>query len=614
MGLLLHERTPRPWTLAYGVHRTRAVVQVQAPWLLPLAAGFFYAVGGVGAATSAGLAQGPLGAGIAGVVAGLPAALGAAAAWRWISARLYPWLDSHHQSQRSIAAGYRLPTRPETDAPAIVLGECHPEREYSPNGSYILEYSVDEQYSPVPDWTVLPARSLVTGLLVLGATGTGKTAFVLRPSVFKLFHHHTRPGGLVMDSKAQLVEPLLAEMATAGRSDDLLPVGPHSPVKWNPLHMPLSTPATIADTMLTTLENVNGQPYSADSRWIRTGAAHLAEGVIGLLRLRTEYVTALAIRMFLGELVAVTQGADEPGKSASVLVTSLFAGSTAPADRREEYDHYAGLVVARMSEDEKFRGIYISELQPLLVPLTSPGVVSLYNAPADELDMPSWPDAINRGLVVVLDCNSKDQPGLSLVLGMMLKLGYEDAMLARLSWARAGLCNMERYMTLLIDEYQDFASTGDSSYLALCRESRSMTVFLTQGYASVVQRVGEERAKVILQSLRNRLVLNQSVPEFAADLLGQQEVEDLNRSIQENIQDAALNATGRFAGQSSVAESLTAHRQRKHTAPPEVLASLPLGQGILQSHDGVRSVPLHRVFLRPYFALDVRHADLEMGG
>jgi hypothetical protein len=611
MGMFLDEKTPRKRTRVYVVHRFRAVVRVQFPTLVPVVTFFSYCLttiivyGRIAGADFLTLLS-------VGAAAGLPAALGAHALWCYISARLYPVLDAHPQSQEAIKTSYRLPPRPEFDEPAAVLGEYHPERRYETSGDYELEYSTSEQYSATPEWSVLPARSLVTGLLVLGSIGSGKTAYVLRPAIFNLFHHSTRPGGLVMDSKAVLVEPLRSEMIAAGRESDLLAVGPQQPTRWNPLHMPLSSPATVAAALLTAVENINGAPYNADSRWIRNGAAHLVEGVIGLLRLRTGYVTALTVRMFFGQLIEKTQGTDEPGKAVKDLLATLFSGCTAPTDKPEEYEHYSGLVTARMSEDEKFRAIYVSELLSLLVPLTSPDVVHLYNASENELDMPSWPDAINRGLVVVLDCNSRAQPALAVILGMLLKLGYQDAMLSRLAWQRAGLCDSSRYMCLLVDEYQDYSSPGDSDYLALCRESKSISVFLTQGYASIVQRVGEDRSKVILQSMRNRLVLTQTVPEHAADLLGKHEVQDVSTNISEQIQDASLHTTGRFAGQSSVSESLTVRTKEEHVIAASELQKLPTGQGILQSHDGIRHVPLHRVYLRPHFAPDTRHADLKI--
>lgn len=616
MSWLLSEKTTRPWTPGYGLHRLRAVVRTQSGWLLPAAAGFGFAAAGVvlvgpRVLHPANWAAALLPAGALMLAAGLPAAAGASALWRWASARINPWIDSHPLPSGLIERDYRLPPRPELDEPAIIVGEHHPERLYQQDGDYKLARSVREQYSITPEWSIIPWRSLVTGLLVLGATGSGKTAFVLRPSVFKLFQHPSAPGGLVMDTKASLVEPLRAEMELAGRSADLLRVGPDQPTKWNPLHMPLSSPSTISDALLTTIENINGAPYSSDARWIRNGAAHMIEGALGLLRLRAGYVTASGAREFLAMMLAITAGSDTPGEVVSAALAAMFEGTTAPVDREEEYNHYSDLLISRFSEDEKFRAIYLSELSSLLVPLTSPGVLKKFNAPQADLDMPGWPEAINRGLVVSLDCNSRVAPALATVLGMLLKLGFQDAMLARLDWARKGLCNADRFMVLCIDEYQTLCSPGDADYLALCRESRAMTVFLTQGFPSIQQRLGEDRSTVILQSLRNRLILTQDPAEFAADLLGKHEVEQIDRNIGESMKDASLHASGKFAGQSTVAESLTVHQQEKHVVTAKELAELPAGQGILQSHDGYRAVETHRVFLRPYFAIDARHADFE---
>lgn len=611
MGILLHEKTPRTWTIGYGIHRFRAVVRVQFPWVLPPTIGVIYTAFGLFNGVQGGLVNGLLSAIALATVAGLSAMTGARALWRWASARIYPWLDSHPLPAWLIERDYRLPAWPELDEPVLVVGECHPERLYQTDGGYNLARTVDEQYSITPEWSVIPWRSLVTGLLILGATGSGKTSFVLRPSVFKLLHHQSRPGGLVMDTKASLVEPLFAEMELAGRADDLLRVGPDQPTKWNPLHMPMSSPATISDALLVAIENINGAPYGSDARWIRNGAAHVAEGALGLLRLRAGYVTAAAVREFLAMMLALTAGSDTPGEAVADALAVMFKGSTAPTNHQEEYNHYSELIISRFSEDEKFRSIYLSELSSLLVPLTSPGVLQKFNAPEADLDMPGWPEAINRGLVVSLDCNSRIAPALAVVLGMLLKLGFQDAMLARLDWSRKGLCNADRFMVLCIDEYQTLCSPGDSDYLALCRESRAITVFLTQGFPSIEQRLGKERSQVILQSLRNRLILTQDPGDFAADLLGKHEIEQIDRSINENMQDAALHSTGKFAGQSSVSESLSVRKQEKHLITAKQLAELPAGQGILQSHDGYRSVETHRVFLRPYFALDTRHADFE---
>lgn len=613
--VLLAEHSPRSRTWAYTVHRLRAVLQHQALWLFPACVGLVFGLWAL-------FLVGPfvpddsrvrrfallmttciIGGGLAG--------LGARAWFGPFGLRLAMFIQRHPQAQESIKAGYRLPARPVFDAPGLILGEAHPERAYRSSGNYELRYQIREAYSATPEWSIIAARSLVTGLLVLGSIGTGKTAYVLRPSIFKLFHDAGRVGGLVMDSKAALVEPLREEMSSAGRSGDFLPIGPGQPSKWNPLHMPLSSPATVANAVLVALENLNGAPYNAESRWIRGGASRLLEGTIGLLRLLNDYVTAAAINGMFSELLHMTAGSDTPGEMARDFINKLFTGTTARTDHPDHFSFYAGLVVDTMGEDEKYRNIYVSELKNILLPLISPDVLHLYNAPKADLDTPDWSECINRGLVVVLDCNSKLVPGLAIILGMLLKLGYQDAMLARLAWVREGRCNADRYMALVIDEYQDYASPGDSDYQALCRESKSITCLLTQGFDSIVQRVGEDRAKVLLQSMRNVLVLNQTRPEFAADLLGQHDIVQVDSNISENVQDAHLTASGRFGGSSTVSQSYTTRKNREYIVPPEVLSSLPVGQGILASHDGERCVPVHRVFLLPCFKPEgTRHADL----
>ncbi len=606
---LFDERSPRAWTWAYAEHRLRAYISTQACWHAPGLVGLMLAACNAVTLSVAGLADSAWFASafvLASVIAGYG---GSRAIWHLIAPRLLSSLDACPQAQSSIRAGYRLPDRPKLPAPFVVLGECHPTRAYRQDGGYQLDYTTEERFSPVPEWCVLPAASLVTGLLVLGAIGSGKTAYVLRPGVFGLFDHPSRPGGLVMDSKAALVEPLAAALAAAGRANDLLPIGPTQPTKWNPLHAPTVSAATLADFCLTVIENINDAPYGADSRWIRNGSTHLLEGVIGLLRLRFGYVTALAVREFFQLLVTVTAGADEPGATAGKHIETLFDGTNVETDESEQFEHFAGLVIARMSEDEKFRTIYVSELMQMLVPLTSPGVCETFNAPESELDMPSWPQAIKAGLVVVLDCNAKAVPSLAVVLGMLLKLGFQQTMMARVQLARAGVCDNERFMALVIDEYQEYASPGDPEYAAVCRESKSMTVLATQGFASIESRIGKERAQVLVQSMRNLLVLTQSLPEWAAKALGEREVVEAERSVQETAADAQLEATGRFAGQASVAESQTLRRQRKFVVTPEALTALPTGQGILQCFDGQRAIPVHRVYCRPYFAAVTRAAD-----
>lgn len=607
--MLLAEYTPRKKTLAYRLERFRVFLLVQAGIVVPVCVGFIYFVFITETAWphfSASIAL------LLGSIFGILTGGGTSAIHTYLAARFHPWLRNFQFSQKIVAASYRMSQKNVLDAPFINFGEGHPTRKYRLSGDYKRVHHVENRYSLTPEWVVLPAKSLVTGLLVYGGTGAGKTSSVLRNGVFQMFHHFTKPGGLVMDSKGSLVEPLIAEMDEAGRREDILPIGPWQTTRWNPLHAPLASPATIAQSILTTIENANGAPYDSSARWIRAGAAHLSEALIGLILLKSGYVTCQQVRKFLSLLLTATSGAESPGSKAVELVEKMFAGHPLSTDlEKEKYAHYCDLLSNRFSEDSKFLSIYVAELGNFLVPLTSPDVCEIFNPSLSELNMPSWAEAIDRGLMVVLDCNSRQVPGLSIILGTLLKLGYQDAMLSRLGWQRKGLCNSERYMCLIIDEYQNFASHGDAIYLAECRESKSISVFLTQGHASLEERLGEAPTKVILQSARNRFFMAQDLPEAAADLLGKSDFVEVDRTISETQQNASLAASGRFAGESSVAESLQTKTTNKHVVSAKMLASIPSHQGILQGHDGDKKLPLQRVYCIPFFERGKRHADIE---
>ena len=531
---------------------------------------------------------------------------------RYVSARLAPAFRNRCLPPRLVASGYRLPAVPtDSGGPLLIAGEIHPDYVYYASGEYRPIPVRAARYSPAPAWLVLNQTALATGSLVYGSTGSGKTAFLILSAVFNLFDHPTRPGGLVMDSKASLVKPLRDAMDNFGRGADLFSVGPYSPVRWNPIHVPAASAARIAALLLSAKENMNGAPFTAEHKWIRDGAAGLAEGAIGILRmcLPDSYVTPVHVRWFLTRLTVACQGEDKSAEVVAAQVLSLFGGKKPVGADAAWYEHFCELLVFRFAEDEKFRAIYVNELLGLLVRLTDPAVSDKFNAPLADLDMPSWEEATERGLVCVLDCNAKDQPGLAVLLGTLLKLGYENCMIARPVLSDRGVITSERAMVLCIDEYQEFASLSDCEYVAVCRQSKSLTIFATQGPASIEERLGEEKATVLTQSLRNKFIFNCEEADKVAEILGQEEVLDINRTVNESQQDAAMTLSGRMAGQSSVSETLSEQRRREFIVKPEAIRALALGECLFRGHDGERAIPVQRFFPRPFFDAHVRHAD-----
>lgn len=601
--------TQREFNWLFFEDRIRAKIRHQSNFYVPFIAFSFFGFGWLRLLSQYYYPNFFQGVGIL-VCGGLPAAAGAFALWQWVSARVYPWIDRNPISQKKIREEYVLPDLPKQSdyaEPFVVLGEEHPTRKYSSDGSYTEVFDTQEHYSAAPEWSILPFKSLATGTMVFGSIGSGKTSYFLRPAVFKIFAHPTKVGGLVMDSKGSLVEPLMLELKEFNRSDDVLPVGPNHQTRFNPLHQPLESPETLSENMVRVLENVRGAKFSGEASWIRAGVFDLLRSGIGLMRLQGSYISAHSLNYLLTQINVECGSQENPAIATRDQLHEAFWSSNFDDDQKKEYETYTGLIASRMSEDPRYRGTYFSEVGNVLNPLLIPSVRDKFNAPLDALDMPSWVDVINQSKVVVLDCNSEKHPGLSETMGTMLKLGFQTAVLQRPDLERAGLVDSTKIVALIIDEYQDFASPKDGIYLAKCRESKSMTFFATQGNASIEGAVGKEDANIIFNSLSNLLFFKQNMGAWGSEFLGKKEEEDRQKNITESIENAQMQSTGRFGGRGTVQESITVSTREKERVSSVSLEELPTGQGILRSGDGMRPYPLKRIYCRPYFAPHDNH-------
>ena len=135
----------------------------------------------------------------------------------------------------AIAASRRNPpvrTRPlpkyaqpeERPAPTLVLGETH--------------FENMPGRAPSPGWLTIPQRGLYTGVMILGAVGTGKTSacMPLRRSLlrWRAGDPDQRIGGLVLEVKATSVSKCRI-LKHAGRERDYVEIG-LDPLLLQPLH------------------------------------------------------------------------------------------------------------------------------------------------------------------------------------------------------------------------------------------------------------------------------------------------------------------------------------------------------------------------------------------
>ncbi len=112
-----------------------------------------------------------------------------------------------------------LPSYPEPESrptPMLVLGERH--------------FDTEPGRAPAPTWLTVPQRGLYTGIMILGAVGTGKTSACMYPYVDQLLRWRAddearKVGGLVLEVKGDFCVQVRTMLKRAGRSDDYLEVG-----------------------------------------------------------------------------------------------------------------------------------------------------------------------------------------------------------------------------------------------------------------------------------------------------------------------------------------------------------------------------------------------------
>ena len=123
-----------------------------------------------------------------------------------------------------------LPPYPQPEqrpTPALVLGETH--------------YQTAPGPAARPEWLAVPQRGLYTGVMILGAVGTGKTSACMYPYVDQLLRWKAddparKLGGLVLEVKGDFCGQVRSMLHRTGRDADYVEVGLDTGVCYNPLH------------------------------------------------------------------------------------------------------------------------------------------------------------------------------------------------------------------------------------------------------------------------------------------------------------------------------------------------------------------------------------------
>ena len=124
--------------------------------------------------------------------------------------------------------------------------------------------------TPQPRWLTIPERGLYTGLMIVGAIGTGKTSACMYPYLEQLLAYRAadparKLGGLVLEVKGDFYAHVKDILVRHGRAADYAEISLSSGHRYNPLHNDLNAYA-LAYRIATLVTNLFGRGTSVRSR------------------------------------------------------------------------------------------------------------------------------------------------------------------------------------------------------------------------------------------------------------------------------------------------------------------------------------------------------------
>jgi hypothetical protein len=406
-----------------------------------------------------------------------------------------------------------LPPYPEPETreqASLVLGETHE--------------LITPGRAAVPTWLIIPQRGLYTGIMILGAVGTGKTSACMYPYVDQLLRWRAKDadhkvGGLVLEVKGDFCRQVKGILTRAGRESDYIEVGINSGVCYNPLHNDLD-PYAVAYAIATLLNNLFGK--SKEPFW-QQAYTDLLKFVILLRRITEGYTTLAEVYQYVldtdqieRDIRRLRESLTEPPESILIPIAeyrlhcaqapwvhwfpegpecmahpyhneleNFLASRQVPY--RVEKPQSTGWKhrLHRLDAVERWYRLGWHKLDARLRSSIVEGVVvflSLFDhdpevqaafcpprsayagmlKPGDPTPLPPIEQLLETGHVLALNFPVAMNPGLARALGVLLKLDFQRAVLQRIPQMAAQPDRVWRDLLFVCDEYHAFATVGET--------------------------------------------------------------------------------------------------------------------------------------------------------
>ncbi|MGK5083734.1 type IV secretion system DNA-binding domain-containing protein [Bdellovibrionota bacterium FG-1] len=521
---------------------------------------------------------------------GLGLILRHASTWVTVGSLSFPWQN-------------RLPRAPEIQD-GIVLGAIH-------------ECGLTGDPAPPAgkptEWRCQGLKGMTGNILITAAIGWGKSQVLLRLIKQCLLNFSESPTLLAIDPKRTFVRELRRIIESLGMKDRLLWVSLESgaaTVRFNPIWregmLVESNFTAVANSLR--LASMNFIGSSSDSRFWEQSSFNLLKTALIYCAAKHDYFT-------FKELYRALVDARD-GKIVEELVSYLATPESANKWNAEERGNLEMATNYFRSEftqmDEKIRTSILATATSFLNEFLEYRVSRVLSPERSEINLPSMTWAVREGKMI---CIHIENDALARSIGTLLKLLYQEAILARVRGPEAQ--TFTRHALLIMDEYQDVATSGggaglgDDRFLAMARESKSITIAATQSVSSLENAIRSPSATAeILQNFRTRVFGNTTDPKTVRlfqEPHGQVERERSSHNFSESAQNAKTDVLfgGFDGGRSSISEGVSTHTIQEFPITAREFARLRAFEAFAQIFDGLET-QFEKLFLKPHYLTDIR--------
>jgi len=570
------------------------------------------------------------------------------------------------KARRHVTAGRlpRYPDPPKRDDLFIVVGEVHNERKPGPSES--------PRWLTVPERGLFTGIAIF-GAVGSGKSSSCMYPFAEQILDYRASDKDARIGGLVLEVKGDFCRKIKQILDRHGRGEDYIEVSLDSEYRYNPLHNDLDAYA-LAFSIASLLNNLFGKGKEPFWQQAYTNLVKfiilLHKIAYDYVTLFDVYQCAISPplleqRIFEAEEIIL-------GRHSVALAPKIYgdraedlAGLGFVHDSKE--DRYLAPATPELRQTLRKRGIAFESrslldpsqadpdkleqleavkrwfnedwrrIEPKLRTSIVEGIsvfLSLFDDnpkvkkvfcpskdcydqkknPNSELGkpLPSFSWLVDQGKVCALNFPIGMNPGLAKALGVMMKLDFERAVLNRVPEIEAHPERHFRQVLFLCDEYQHFATvgesdpTGDEKFFSLSRQPKCIPIIATQSISSLRSALPGDSWRTLLQTFRTKIFLSLSddfSARMASELCGKEDRLKVNYNLSESGHDARVSLlTGNaLSHKANITASKSYNTQSDYRFDTKTFTELRNAQAVVIAYDGLNPLPPTFCYLKPYY-------------